>query len=157
MKKFLNVAAALLLGVITAAPVVAQKLYIFPKEGQSQAQQDKDRGECHVWAVNEAGYDPTTAGPSAQAKTQSELGGAAKGAVVGAAGGAIIGAIAGDTGAGAAIGAAAGGLFNGFRRRDHNNKARAEASAQNQQSDRARAEYQRALTACLNGKGYTVQ
>jgi uncharacterized protein YcfJ len=149
---------ALLLIASVAVPAAAQKkLYIFPKDGQSEEQQQRDQGECHTWAVKQTGYNPSEEGPSAQAQTRSEAGGAVKGAAVGAAGGAVIGAIAGDTGAGAAIGAVAGGLFNGMRRRDQNNKARAQADAQNQRADRNRAEYQRAFIGCLDAKGYTVK
>jgi hypothetical protein len=35
------------------------RIFSYPLEGQSQQQQDKDRYECHRWAVNQAGYDPT--------------------------------------------------------------------------------------------------
>ena len=37
----------------------AQELYIYPSKGQSQAQQDKDRYECHTWAVQQTGFDPS--------------------------------------------------------------------------------------------------
>jgi len=142
---------------LAAGTASAQQMYIFPQNGQSPDQQNKDRGECHGWAVQQTGFDPGMAGPSAQAQKQSTAGGALKGAAVGAGGGALIGAIAGDAGKGAAIGAIGGGLFNGMRRRDQNNQAQANANAQNQQQDHARAEYRRALGACLEGKGYTVK
>ncbi len=143
--------------VMVAGTAAAQQMYIFPQKGQSQDQQNKDRGECHAWAVQQTGFDPGMAGPSAQAQKSSTAGGALKGAAVGAGGGALIGAIAGDAGKGAAIGAIGGGLFNGMRRRDQNNQAEAQANAYNQQQDHARAEYRRALEACLEGKGYTVK
>jgi hypothetical protein len=34
-------------------------LFIYPKNGQSDEQQAKDRYECHRWAANESGFDPT--------------------------------------------------------------------------------------------------
>src|SRR6266446_9028403 len=34
-------------------------IYIYPAKGQSQAQQDKDRYECHSWAVQQTGFDPS--------------------------------------------------------------------------------------------------
>lgn len=51
-------------GNTTAAPqpsVVASggKLFIYPRNGQSEQQQVDDRYQCHQWAVNQAGYDPT--------------------------------------------------------------------------------------------------
>jgi hypothetical protein len=34
-------------------------LFVYPKNGQSTEQQAKDRYECHRWAVQQTGYDPT--------------------------------------------------------------------------------------------------
>jgi hypothetical protein len=71
-----------------------------------------------------------------------------------------VGAIAGDTGKGAAIGAAAGGL--GGRTRKNNQQAQ-QKNAENQwaqketaQYSQQRSSYDRAYSACLNGRGYTV-
>jgi hypothetical protein len=44
------------------APPAAQgalKLYVYPAAGQSEAQTADDRYECHVWAANQSGHDPT--------------------------------------------------------------------------------------------------
>jgi hypothetical protein len=38
---------------------VHERVFIYPREGQSQEQQAKDRYECHSWAVSQTGYDPT--------------------------------------------------------------------------------------------------
>ena len=35
------------------------KLYVYPAAGQSEAQTSEDRYQCHVWATNQSGYDPT--------------------------------------------------------------------------------------------------
>ena len=35
------------------------RLMVYPNKGQSEEQQAKDRYECHRWAVNESGIDPT--------------------------------------------------------------------------------------------------
>jgi hypothetical protein len=47
-----------------AAPVAggADSLFVYPKNGQSAEQQSTDRYECHRWAVDQAGFDPTRAG-----------------------------------------------------------------------------------------------
>lgn len=37
----------------------ASQIYVYPKNGQSPEQQATDRYECHRWAVNETGFDPT--------------------------------------------------------------------------------------------------
>lgn len=36
-----------------------QEMIIYPAKGQSQKQLDKDRYECHVWAVGQTGFDPS--------------------------------------------------------------------------------------------------
>lgn len=35
------------------------RMFIYPRHGQSQEQQDNDRYECHQWAVEQTRYDPT--------------------------------------------------------------------------------------------------
>lgn len=39
--------------------ITDDKMFVYPSKGQRQAQQDQDRYECHKWAVEQAGYDPT--------------------------------------------------------------------------------------------------
>jgi hypothetical protein len=41
------------------ADATTGRLFIYPKEGQSEEQQAKDRYECHRWAVTESRVDPT--------------------------------------------------------------------------------------------------
>jgi hypothetical protein len=43
----------------SAAPATPQDLFIYPKNGQSEEQQSKDRYECHSWAASQSGFDPT--------------------------------------------------------------------------------------------------
>lgn len=131
----------ILIGVVlgTASGLVQSELMIYPQTGQTPEQMSKDRGECHEWAVQQSGYNPTD-----QTTTKERT--VARGGARGAAAGAAIGAIAGDAGKGAAIGAATGGMKKGFERRDQKKQAKAGASA-----------YDQALRACLGGRGYTVQ
>jgi len=35
------------------------KLFIYPRNGQNEKQQAEDRYQCHRWAVDQTGYDPT--------------------------------------------------------------------------------------------------
>jgi len=125
-----------------AVPAAAQQMYVYPAKGQSAEQQAKDTQECQGWAVQQAGspYGTTASQPS---------GGVVRGAAGGAALGAVGGAIAGDAGQGAAIGAATGALFGGIRQHRQRNQQYA------QQQNQADA-YNRALAACLQGRGYTV-
>src|SRR5579863_4376816 len=43
----------------------ASELIAYPKNGQSQEQQGKDKFECHRWAVGQTGFDPTEPGGGA--------------------------------------------------------------------------------------------
>jgi len=146
-----------------AGPAQAQQLMVYPERGQSPQQQQQDRGACHVWAVQQSGFDPASprtaaAPPPPQTGPQGQV---MKGAARGAAVGAVGGAITGDAGRGAAAGAAMGGLIGGMKRAD-------QARAQQQQYEQATAQqqavqaqgtdaYNRALSACLAGRGYTVR
>lgn len=40
---------------------MAQQLFIYPTKGQNAQQQSRDRYECHAWAVQQTGYDPSNA------------------------------------------------------------------------------------------------
>jgi hypothetical protein len=91
-------------------------MIIYPKEGQSEKQQEKDKYECYTWAKKQTGFDPmempkATEPPPPQ---EAKKGGVGKGAVRGGLVGLGVGAIAGDAGKGAAAGAVAGGLFGGM-------------------------------------------
>lgn len=154
---------AFVLLVSVSASAQSGQMFIYPKNNQSQAQQNKDRYECHRWAVQQTGFDPSVTYPSnpnaldPQSYRPSQphvLKGAARGATLGVVGGAI----AGDAGKGAAAGAAMGGMAGGFRRMD---ERRQQANAQQQQAQsqasQAAAGYQRAMAACLDGRGYSVK
>jgi hypothetical protein len=36
------------------------EVYVYPKQGQTEAQRERDRYECYLWAVEETGFDPGT-------------------------------------------------------------------------------------------------
>ncbi len=149
------VAASLCLTLLVPHSIWAQDLFIYPSQGQSQEQQNRDRYECHTWAVQQAGFDPTRSAapaPSQQATEGGVLRGGARGATVGVIGGAI----AGDPGKGAAIGAATGALVGGFRRRDQQRRQEQEQRNYAQAQSEQHGAYNRAMTACLQGRGYTV-
>ena len=58
----LSLCALLMAG--SARPAHSQnQMYIYPAKGQNQQQQDKDRYECHTWAVQQTGFDPSKAYP----------------------------------------------------------------------------------------------
>jgi OmpA family protein len=144
----------------------AQDIYSYPAKGQSQEQQDRDRYECHSWAVKQTGFDPSRAQAAASdthAVSNQPLppqGHVARGAARGAALGAVGGAITGDAGKGAAAGAAMGGLAGGMRRRQQrlqqNQQQQVNAQAAANSNQGQRNAYHRAMAACLTGRGYTV-
>jgi hypothetical protein len=43
-----------------------EKHFIYPREGQSEKQQAEDQYQCHRWAVEKTGFDPTTVKPGEQ-------------------------------------------------------------------------------------------
>ncbi len=138
-------------------------LIVYPNNNQTKEQMEKDKFECYTWAKNETGFDPmatptaSTPPPQQQAPKGGVVKGAARGAVVGTA----TGAIAGDTGKGAAIGASSGALVGGMRRRE---QRRQEQYSQDQWAQQETAKYNedrnrynRAYSACLEGKNYSVK
>jgi hypothetical protein len=42
-----------------AAPAARADIFLYPRNGQSEAQQATDRYECHRWAADQTGFDPT--------------------------------------------------------------------------------------------------
>jgi hypothetical protein len=56
----------------TVTPAPAQNVFVYPNKGQSAEQMAKDRYECHVWAVNQTGFDPTTATADADATKRDD-------------------------------------------------------------------------------------
>ena len=145
------------LGILVCTTVLAQsQLYVYPQQGQSEEQQSKDRFECHNWAVQQSGFDPGNPPPAAP--QQSSGGGeVVRGGARGAATGAVVGAITGNPGRGAARGAVIGGAIGAGRRsarKKQEQQAQAQAQAQYQQGADG---YNRAVSACLGGRGYVVQ
>ena len=133
-------------------------LYVFPAKDQSAEQQAQDESYCYKWGVQQSGIDPLNP-PQVQAQQVetgpdgAAVGGAARGAIAGVA----IGAIAGDAGKGAAIGAASGAMAGHRRSRVGRSQ---QQQANNQAADQAEVDmmnsFKKAYSACLQGKGYSV-
>lgn len=143
----------------------AQELFVYPAKGQSRDQMDRDKFECQRFARDASGFDPmqrqtTTSPPPAQAEG-SVGGGVARGGLLGGLGGAAVGAIAGDAGKGAAVGAVGGGLIGGMRSSNQQTQERQQRQQWEQQQAAQSAAnwdaFNRAYTACLEGRGYTVR
>jgi len=171
-KRFLALLSATML-LPLPAPGAAQGLYVYPARGQSPQQEESDKGQCYGWAVQQTGFnpaDPQVGGPppppSYSPQPQAPQGGMFRGAMGGAALGAVGGAIGGDAGKGAAIGAGVGGMFGMMRRRRYmEEEQQMQQQWQQQQGYMAqqqnalaqgRSSYDRAFTACMTARGYTV-
>jgi hypothetical protein len=128
----------------------------YPSKGQSAQQQNKDEGECFAWAKQQTGIDPMAVANAPTQESGPAVGGGerVKGAARGAVGGAAIGAIAGDTGKGAGAGAVVGTMAGG-------RQARQNKAAKQQQAEQAKAgtlqQFNKAFSACMEGRGYAVK
>ena len=149
--------------VSVAPPPPSQRIFVYPASGQSAEQTDRDRYECHLWAVQQTGFDPSRADAYPEERVMVQPGtppGA--GTVVGAIGGAILGSMIagpGDAGAGLVLGGATGAIIGSAS--DANSQAQARQTQdeinQGTYTRRARAgAYRRAIGACLKGRGYSV-
>ena len=144
--------------------VPPQRVYFYPQRDQSPEQQDRDRYECYNWAVRQTGFDPGRRGvPPEQLQAAvpqpsgtAAIGGAAVGAVLGAAV-----SSPGHAGGGAIIGAVTGGLLGAAAEQSAQTEAaqynRVQQRRYNRGYGRELAEYRRAMSACLEGRGYSVK
>lgn len=146
----------------------AQDFIVFPAQGQSEEQTEQDKFACYNWAKGQTGFDPmqipTATSPPPSRQQESVGGSMLKGGIAGGAGGAIIGGIAGGSrGArkGAAIGGLTGGALGGMRSSNQNRQAEQQRQQWEEEQTRQylqqRNDYNRAYSACLEGKGYTVK
>jgi hypothetical protein len=146
-----------------AQPPPPQRVFVYPAHGQSPDQTERDRYECHTWAVQQTGVDPSRADANAYERVivqpstppgANTAGGAIAGAILGA-------IIAGprNAGAGLVLGGATGAIVGSAA--DANAQSQAQQTQQqinmSAAEGRARADsYRRAIGACLQGRGYTV-
>lgn len=146
----------------------AAQIYFYPKEGQTKEQQGRDHYACYNWAVKETGFDPATsqipAGdrvrlvpmpPPGHDTATLAIAGAVLGAILGGrrntAGGAIIGATGG-----AIIGAASDSARQQsvqHQQDAYNTQIRAQRTAFAERE----MNFRRAMSACLEGRGYSVK
>ncbi|HEX7534813.1 MAG TPA: hypothetical protein VF343_06105 [Syntrophales bacterium] len=144
------------------------QVYFYPKAGQTTEQQSRDHYECYNWAVQQTGFDPSQSSipPERRVKVVPMPPPGHDTAVL-AITGAVLGAlIAGPrhAGAGALIGAGSGAVVGGASDVSRQQQAQQmqEAYVNRDQALDARYEvkasgFRRAMSACLEGRGYTVQ
>jgi len=144
------------------------QVYFYPQTGQTTEQQSRDHFECYNWAIKQTGFDPSQSSipperrvrvvpmpPPGHDTITMAIAGAVLGALIGgprhAAEGALIGA-AGGAMAGAASDTArqqsAQELEDAYDRSDR---------AGNAEYERKAFDFRRAMSACLEGRGYSVR
>src|SRR5690348_3488593 len=143
-------------------------VYAYPTQGQTPEQTDRDRYDCHEWAVKQTGFDPSAPGTPPHDRVVVASGpppgtNTAIGAVAGAILGAVIagprdsgfGAVAGGI-TGAAIGSA-GDAANAEAQNEQVRAIRSQDARQAAAMDQKASNYRRAIGACLEGRGYSVK
>ena len=148
------------------APIT--QVYFYPKEGQTTEQQSRDHYECYNWAMEQTGFDPSQSSiPAVRRVKVVPMPPPGHDTAVLAITGAVLGAlIAGPrhAGGGALIGAGSGALVGAASDANRQQQAQQleEAYANRNQALDARYEgearnFRRAMTACLEGRGYSVK
>jgi hypothetical protein len=144
------------------------EVFAYPQQGQTPEQTDRDRYDCHEWAVKQSNFDPSAPGVPPHDRVIVASGpppgtNTAIGAVAGAILGAVIagprdagfGAVAGGI-TGAAIGST-GDAANAQVQNQQIQAARAQDARQAAAMDQKASNYRRAISACLEGRGYSVK
>ncbi|WP_198264105.1 hypothetical protein [sulfur-oxidizing endosymbiont of Gigantopelta aegis] len=158
MKNSIILSGLTIVTMLTINTAMAE-LMVFPSKGQSNQQVEQDKFSCYGWAKGQTGFDPmkaptTTTAPPSQAKRTG-------GVVRGGLGGAALGAIIGDSSKSAKRGLAAGALIGGVRQGSANNRTEQTTKEWEQREANNyannRNQYNRAYSACLEGKGYSVK
>ncbi|HYL01987.1 MAG TPA: glycine zipper 2TM domain-containing protein [Steroidobacteraceae bacterium] len=146
-------------------PPPVSQVYAYPMHGQDAQQQDRDHYECSQWATQQTGFDPSAPGVPPHDRVEIVSAGPPPGTntAIGAVAGAIIGAAiaprwqaAPAALAGAVVGGAIGSTAdaaNAQQTRQVVVADRRAAAAEEQQA----LNYRRAISACLDGRGYSVK
>jgi hypothetical protein len=147
---------------------VSTQVYVYPTSGQSTDRQSRDRYECYLWSVKQSGFDPSQTQLAPHQRVEvvpmppsgtDTAAGAVSGAVLGAVIANPHNAVAGAVG-GAIVGGALGAASDSAREqhaKQVQQRYDQRTSAQNARIEEQASSYRRALTACLEGRGYTVK
>ena len=144
------------------------QIYFYPNKGQSTEQQSRDHYACYNWAVDQTGFDPSASSiipeqrvrvvpmpPPGQDTIIMSIAGAVLGALIGgphhAAQGALIGA------AGGAMAGAASDISRQESARQLEEAYANSNQARDVHKEKKALEFRRAMSACLEGRGYTVR
>lgn len=131
-------------------------LYVYPQKQQSATQQLTDEQQCYGSAKTQTGFDPnasTTAAKTANPSSSNDHA-AAKGALRGAT---VSRAVGGDPGQGAARGAILGSVREKRKAKEQSEQADKKAEAAKTQQQQKQDDFKRAMSACLDARGYSVR
>ncbi|MDX9745426.1 MAG: hypothetical protein WCX84_06140 [Syntrophales bacterium] len=144
------------------------QVFMYPRAGQPPMQQDRDRYECHIWAMGQSGFDPSLPFLPVHRPVRVEpMPPVGHDTTSLAFTGALLGAIIGGhhhTGRGALIGGVIGamaGLASDSARAQTARRIEEEQSQRYKEYDshmeKRASDYRRAMGACLEGRGYGVK
>ena len=153
---------------VSAPPPPMTQVFVYPTSGQSSARVDRDRYECHTWAVKQTGFDPSAPQLAPHQRVEVvAMPPTGTGVLAGAATGAVLGAVVSspyNQGSGAAVGAVAGAVLGAASDAARQQEAARIQSRYDQRGlqqqarlERQATDYRRAVSACLEGRGYTVK
>ena len=150
-------------------PPPSTDVYAYPLHGQPPEQQNRDHYECSQWATQQTGFDPSAPGVPPHDRVQVVSAGPPPGTntAIGVITGAVIGAAIGPHWnpaptmlAGAMVGGAIGSSTDAANAQA-NAQAASQAAAQNRRiaatQEQQASQFRRALSACLDGRGYSVK
>jgi hypothetical protein len=144
------------------------QIYFYPAKGQTTEQQSLDHYACYNWAVDQTGFDPSISSIVPEQRVRVvPMPPPGHDTVVMSIAGAVLGAlIAGPrhSGGGALIGAASGAMLGATSDISRQEYARQmEEAYQNRNvardlhNEKRALDFRRAMSACLEGRGYTVK
>lgn len=152
----------------TAPTPPSTQVYFYPKAGQSQEQQSRDHYDCYNWAIKQTGFDPgQSAIPRDERVRVVPMPPPGHDTATLAIAGAVLGALIGGprhAGEGALIGAAGGAIAGAASDASRVEAARRQEEAyasrnrgRDAQLEARAAGFRRAMSACLEGRGYSVR
>jgi hypothetical protein len=148
------------------APIT--QVFFYPKSGQTTDQQARDHFECYNWSIKQTGFDPSQSSiPSKQRVRVVPMPPAGHDTAVLAITGAVLGALiagprhaAGGALLGATSGAIAGAASDSSRQQTAEQLEEAYSNSNqglDAQYEGRALEFRRAMSACLEGRGYAVE
>jgi hypothetical protein len=144
------------------------QIYFYPNKNQSTEQQSRDHYFCYNWAVEQTGFDPSVSSivpdqrvrvvpmpPPGHDTIAMSIAGAVLGALIGGPRHAVEGALIGST-----YGAMAGATSDISRQESARQMEEAYQNrnqARDLHKEKKVLQFRRAMSACMEGRGYTVK